>query len=80
MKLRFNGFVEKRTHGCHVCGHKATSDSVFVNRKTYFLPSGSVLHAQVNTEYEVADVDAEFLLDYSYTDSKGIVHHVFEGV
>lgn len=80
MKVKFNGIIEKRTHGCHVCGHKATSDSVFVSRKRYFLPSGRSVFAVVNQEYDISDADAEFLLSYQYTGPDGAVHHVFEVV
>lgn len=80
MKLKFNGLVETRSHGCRVCGHKATSEHVFVARRRYFLPSGSSMYFVKDETYEVSDSDAEFLLSYQYTDPQGVVHHVFEVV
>lgn len=80
MKIRFNGTVEKRTHGCKVCGQRTTSDYSFVNRRSYFVPSGKSIYVVAGEEYEMSDGDAEFLLSYSYTDSKGVVQHVFEVV
>ena len=53
---------------------------MFIRRRMFFLPSGKRIHVQATEEYEVSDKDAEFLLSYSYTDSSGVVKHVFEVV
>lgn len=39
MKIRFNGVMEKKTHGCPVCGG-AKVDVRWSATKSYYLPSG----------------------------------------
>lgn len=80
MKIRFNGMIEKRRHGCPVCGKKVTSETTFVTTRRFYLPSGASKTFRVNDEAEVTAEDAEFLLSYSYTDPNGVVKHVFEVV
>lgn len=80
MKIRFNGIVEKRKGGCPVCGKKMKGDTAFVSNRRYYLPSGQSMMFRAGGEYEISDSDAEFLLEYSYTDSNGVVKHVFEVV
>lgn len=79
MKIKFNGIIEKRTKGCHVCG-KSRSDSQFQASKSYYLPSGKYKTFRVGRIEEVTDSDGAFLLSYKYLSPKGEVKRVFEVV
>lgn len=78
MKVKFNGVIERKRSGCK-CKGRATS-SRFVTSKMYILPSGAKRTFRVGQEVEVTDLDADFLLSYSYTDPEGRVRKVFEVV
>lgn len=78
MKLRFNGmFVNKASGGCGVCGTRTKSGRRFVTHKTFILPSGQTRSFSVTEEYEVADVDGNFLLSYSQIDADGVRQDAF---
>lgn len=64
MRVKFNGLVEKRSKGCHVCGKRST-DSQFVMKKRYILPSGRIETFRVGEEVEVSDEDGNFLMLYN---------------
>lgn len=72
MKIRFNGMITKVTHGCAPCGHKVKGSSVFVTRKNFILPSGADRTFRIGEEYEVNDLDGNFLLSYSQVDKDGV--------
>lgn len=77
MKIVFNGFFEKRSKGCPVCGKRIT-DNQFISMKSYILPSGITKTFRVGKPEEVNDEDANFLLSYKYKDAKGNVKQVFD--
>lgn len=79
MKIQFNGIIEKRTKGCHVCG-KRKSDSQFQTMKSYILPSGITKTFRVGHPEEVSDSDGAFLLSYKYLSPTGETKQVFEVV
>lgn len=79
MKIKFNGIVEKASHGCGSCGSKRT-ETVFRTSKTYILPSGSTKTFISGRPEDVSDRDAAFLLSYKYTTPEGAVKQVFEVV
>lgn len=79
MKIKFNGIIEKRTKGCHVCG-KSRSDSQFQASKSYYLPSGKYKTFRVGRIEEVSDQDGAFLLNYQYQTRTGEIKKVFEVV
>lgn len=79
MTVKFNGVVEKRTKGCSSCGHKKY-ESVFMTKKSYFLPSGIEKTFYVGAPVELSEADANFLLSYRYIGSDGDEHSVFEVV
>lgn len=80
MILRFNGSVERESHGCVPCGTRSVSESVFRRSKTYYLPSGRSLTFRVGQTYDVSEEDGEFLLLYNWDDEHGVNHRQFEVV
>lgn len=78
MKVRFNGVIERSRGGCKCKGR--VTESRFVTSKMYIMPSGAKKMFRIGQEEEVLDMDAEFLLSYSYTDPKGQERKVFEVV
>ena len=78
MKLKFNGIIEKRSGGCVPCGAKRTSSKSMVTSKMYILPSGATKTFYVGRMETVSDRDADFLLQYTYTDKDGNEKPVFE--
>ena len=74
MRVRFNGmFSVKSQHsgGCK-CHGSTVGGKVFLVHKTFVLPSGAVRSFSVGEEYDVADVDGNFLLSYSHVDKDGV--------
>ena len=69
MKLRFNGIIEKRKSGCNCAGTRTQSTLRMVTSKHYILPSGVSRMFRVGQITEVDDADAEFLLQYKYTEN-----------
>lgn len=80
MKIRFMGMLEKTKKGCPVCGKRTTTESGYTAMKTYILPSGVTKVFRAGKVEEVSDNDAEFLLQYKFTDKEGKVRQVFEVV
>ncbi len=78
MKVMFNGVIERSRSGCKCKGR--TTENKFVTSKMYILPSGARKTFRVGTAVEVLDMDAEFLLSYTYTDPQGNVRKAFEVV
>ena len=77
MKVRFNGMfttVKKSGCGCH---GTASDGHAFVTRKTFILPSEKVVTFSINQEYEVSDMDGNFLLSYSQVDKDGLRQDAF---
>ena len=77
MKIRFNGMITKKSHGCAPCGHRVTSKSTLLLRKSFILPSGITKTFRVGEEYEVADIDGNFLLSYSQIGKDGVRQDAF---
>lgn len=77
MRIKFNGIVEMRTRGCKPCG-KARTELGFVSYRSYILPSGLKKTFRKGRVEEVSETDGAFLLQYHYTDSKGVVRNAFE--
>lgn len=80
MKIRFNGMYQKVKKGCTPCGHKAVGRRTFLMSRSFILPSGAVRSFHVGEEYEVSDLDGNFLLSYSQTDKDGIKQDIFTRV
>lgn len=78
MKVKFNGITEKRRSGCGCKGK--TSKEVLVTRKSLFLPSGATKTFRVGRVEEIPDIDAEYLLEYTFVDSHGKTRQSFEVV
>lgn len=77
MRVRFNGmFSTVKRGGCN-CGGSTGSGRRFVVHKTFVLPSNRTMTFRVNEEYEVPDIDGNFLLSYSYTDKDGLRQDAF---
>lgn len=77
MKIRFNGMFQITKKGCIPCGHRVTSGKTFLTSKSFILPSGMTQYFHIGEEYEVSDVDGNFLLSYSQTDKDGIRQDAF---
>lgn len=78
MRVMFNGVIERSRGGCKCKGR--TTENKFVTSKMYILPSGARKTFRIGQAEEVLDMDADFLLSYSYTDPEGRVKKVFEVV
>lgn len=78
MKVMFNGVIERSRSGCKCKGR--TTESRFVTSRMYILPSGAHKTFRIGQAAEVLDMDAEFLLSYTYTDPEGRERKVFEVV
>lgn len=79
MRVRFNGmFVTKsrKSGGC-ACHGSAIGGRVFITHKTFILPSGVTRSFSVGEEYDVSDVDGNFLLSYSQVDKDGVRQESF---
>lgn len=77
MKIRFNGMFQNVKTGCVPCGHRVTSGRTFLTAKSFILPSGATKYFHIGEEYEVGDVDGNFLLSYSQTDKDGVRQDAF---
>lgn len=74
MRIRFNGMFgvkHLKSGGCG-CGGTSVSGKVFLTHKTLALPSGTVRTFTAGEEYEVNDLDGNFLLSYSHVDKDGL--------
>ena len=81
MKIKFNGILEHReSGGCKACGKKSKGGAVFLTTRNYILPSGICMDFRMGEEYELSDLDAEFLLSYTGPDANGTNRAVFEEV
>lgn len=80
MRIRFNGMfaVQSKKGGC-AC-HGSVSGRVFITHKSFVLPSGNTRSFRVGEEYDVPDIDGNFLLSYSQTDRDGIRQDSFTKV
>lgn len=79
MRVRFNGMFVNKSHsggGCK-CHGGSVGGRVFLTHKTFILPSGQTRNFSVNQEYEVSDVDGNFLLSYSQIDKDGVRQDAF---
>lgn len=79
MKLKFNGYVEKISKGCRVCGKSNKSTLKFTRKKELFLPSGKHNTYVMGSVYTENKEDAEFLLELTYTQN-GIIKKMFSVV
>lgn len=78
MKIKFNGMMEKRSHGCN-CRGKQTEYS-FVLQRHFILPSGRSMTFFEGKVEEVSERDGKFLLSYSGIDVNGLRRDVFTEV
>lgn len=79
MKIVYTGQIAKKTKGCGGCGGKRT-EGVFVNSKSYILPSRAVKTFIAGRPVEVSDRDGQYLLNESYVTPEGETKNVFEEV
>ena len=79
MRVRFNGmFVNKsRSGGGCKCHGSTIGGRAFLAHKTFILPSGLTRTFRVGEEYDVSDLDGNFLLSYSQTDKDGVRQDAF---
>lgn len=80
MKVVFNGVVERRKSGGCKCRGGNKTQSRFVNRKTYIMPSGKMETFVKGQETEVSDRDGKFLLSNRYADTDGTLKDAFSEV
>lgn len=80
MKVRFNGMFVRKSKGCGCGGRSATGSKAFVAHKTFILPSGKSISFSLEQEYEVSDLDGNFLLSYTQIDKDGLVQNAFTRV
>lgn len=79
MRVRFNGMFAIKSHrsgGCR-CHGSTVGGRVFLTHKTFVLPSGAVRTFSVGEEYDVNDIDGNFLLSYSQVDKDGVRQESF---
>lgn len=72
MLVRFNGMYQNVKSGCVPCGHKVVGKRTFMISRTFILPSGITKSFHIGEEYEVSDLDGNFLLSYSQVDKDGL--------
>lgn len=79
MRIRFNGMITNvRKSGGGGCScHKSVTGRSFVTHKTFILPSNQTRSFHIGEEYEVNDVDGNFLLSYSQIDKDGLRQDAF---
>lgn len=78
MRVRFNGmFVNGTKRRCNCAGGGSVTGRVFLTHKTFVLPSGQTRAFSVGEEYEVPDIDGNFLLSYSQIDKNGVKQDSF---
>lgn len=80
MKVRFNGMYQNVKKGCVPCGHRVIGKRTFIISRTFILPSGIEKSFHIGQEYEVSEVDGNFLLSYSQIDSDGLRQSSFTRV
>ena len=80
MKVRFNGMFVKKSRGCGCGGQKTTDGRAFITHKTFILPSGRITPFSIGQEYEVSDLDGNFLLSYTQIDQNGLTQSAFTRV
>ena len=80
MKIRFNGMYQNVKTGCAPCGHKVKSGRTFLVSKSFILPSGITRYFHIGEEYEVGEMDGNFLLTYSQVDKDGVRQDAFTRV
>lgn len=74
MRIRFNGmFMNKSSAngGCRCHGTRVGAQ-MFITHKSFVLPSGATQSFSVGQEYDVSDLDGNFLLSYSQIDKNGV--------
>ena len=80
MKVRFNGMFARKSKnnggGCG-CHGSSVSGLGFITHKTFVLPSGAVRDFSMGEEYEVSDLDGNFLLSYTRIDKNGLMQSAF---
>lgn len=77
MKVMFNGIIEEKQKGCHVCSGR-TSHMQMMTHKSYYLPSGQQKTFRVGVAADVSDIDGEYLLSEEYKAADGKTRKVFE--
>ena len=80
MKVRFNGMFVKKSKGCGCSGRKTSTSKSFMIHKTFILPSGRTMSFSIDQEYEVSDLDGNFLLSYTQIDKDGLMQSAFTRV
>lgn len=66
MNVKFKGIRNQlKQTGCSSCGSKRYSTGLLTS-KTFFLPSGRRIDAEMNNTYHVSETDGEFLLAYDF--------------
>lgn len=80
MLVRFNGMYQNVKKGCVPCGHKVVGNRTFVMSRSFILPSGITKSFHIGEEYEVSDLDGNFLLSYSQVDKDGLRQDSFTRV
>lgn len=79
MKIKFNGMFQTMQSGCIPCGRKGTTKKSFSSSKSVILPSGNQKIFHRGEEVEVSDLDGEWLLSWTETES-GMERHIFTRV
>lgn len=77
MKIVFNGMLEKIGKGGCNCKKVGNSEYGYITQKLFFLPSGSEHTFIAGKVEDINEMDAQFLLSYSYNDINGAKREVF---
>ena len=77
MRVRFNGMFATKSGGGCACHGGSKSKRTFLAHKTFILPSGQTRSFSVTEEYEVSDLDGNFLLSYSQLNADGVRQDAF---
>lgn len=81
MRVKFNGMVTKGGGGgCIPCGKSRKSSSKFSYMVELMLPSGAFVTFRAGQEYDVQDIDANYLLKHGTVNIGGEEKPVFEVV
>lgn len=80
MRVRFNGMYSTAKTGCVPCGHRVQSKRTFLTSRSFILPSGNTKSFHIGEEYEVSELDGNFLLSYSQIDKDGVRQDSFTKV
>ena len=62
LKIKYLGKKTSVKRGCPVCGRRGKTEYKVLVTNTYYTPSGHRLTFRIGQEYDIDDVDAEFLL------------------